>query len=187
MEKMESIGENIYIFKHFQNGVGEYRLIVYGCQNSKVAPRFLTLLVCTPCINPSPWMGLVNMMKAFKRHLGISLVVQWLRLHASTAGDAGWIPGWEAKIPIMCCTRGHKKKTSSHCERWMRNWLMTKGRQPSTLKSLSTVQKNPPWVSYCLPLHILLVFSSFHIISEDDSLASDSGNEMDTIENTGGR
>ena len=28
-----------------------------------------------------------------------SLAVQWLRLHASTAGGTGWIPGWRTKIP----------------------------------------------------------------------------------------
>ena len=30
---------------------------------------------------------------------GISLVVQWLRLHASTSGGKGSILGWETKIP----------------------------------------------------------------------------------------
>ena len=30
---------------------------------------------------------------------GTSLVVQWLRLHASTAGGMGSIPGWRTKIP----------------------------------------------------------------------------------------
>ena len=30
---------------------------------------------------------------------GGSLVVQWLRLHASTAGGMRLIPGWETKIP----------------------------------------------------------------------------------------
>ena len=30
---------------------------------------------------------------------GTSLVVQWLRLHASSAGGAGSIPGWGTKIP----------------------------------------------------------------------------------------
>ena len=30
---------------------------------------------------------------------GISLVVQWLRLRASTAGGKGSIPGWGTKIP----------------------------------------------------------------------------------------
>ena len=80
-----------------------------------MAPRFLTLLVCTLCINPSPWMGLVNMMEAFKRHLGISLVVQWLRLHTSTAGDAGSIPGQEAKIPHAA--HEAKRKKTSHTVR----------------------------------------------------------------------
>ena len=31
--------------------------------------------------------------------LGTSLVVQWLRLRASTAGGTGLIPGWGTKIP----------------------------------------------------------------------------------------
>ena len=30
---------------------------------------------------------------------GTSLVVQWLRLHASTAGAVGLTPGWGTKIP----------------------------------------------------------------------------------------
>jgi len=30
---------------------------------------------------------------------GPSLVVQWLRLHMSTAGGTGSIPGWGTKIP----------------------------------------------------------------------------------------
>ena len=30
---------------------------------------------------------------------GTSLVVQWLRLHASNAGGDGLIPGWGIKIP----------------------------------------------------------------------------------------
>ena len=40
---------------------------------------------------------------------GTSLVVQWLRLHASTTGGMGLIPGWGTKIPhAMQC--GKKKK-----------------------------------------------------------------------------
>ena len=31
--------------------------------------------------------------------LWISLVAQWLRLHASFAGGTGLIPGWGTKIP----------------------------------------------------------------------------------------
>ena len=38
---------------------------------------------------------------------GTSLVVQWLRLHASNAGGAGLIPGWETKIP-RAMWRGQK-------------------------------------------------------------------------------
>ena len=34
-----------------------------------------------------------------KNFVGTSLVVQWLGLHASTAGGQGSIPGWGTKIP----------------------------------------------------------------------------------------
>ena len=30
---------------------------------------------------------------------GTTLVVQWLTLHASTAGGSGSIPGWGTKMP----------------------------------------------------------------------------------------
>ena len=32
--------------------------------------------------------------------MGTSLVVQWLRLHASTAGGEGSVSGWGTKIPL---------------------------------------------------------------------------------------
>ena len=41
--------------------------------------------------------------------MGTSLVVQWLRLHASTAGGGGSIPGQGTKIPHALGT-GQKKK-----------------------------------------------------------------------------
>ena len=41
--------------------------------------------------------------------LGTSLVVQWLRLHASSAGGVGSIPVWETKIP-HATWHGQKKK-----------------------------------------------------------------------------
>ena len=44
-----------------------------------------------------------------KRVDGTSLAVQWLRLHAPTAGGVGSIPGWGTKIlhALWC---GKKKK-----------------------------------------------------------------------------
>ena len=44
-----------------------------------------------------------------KTLLGISLVVQWLRLPASNAGDTSSIPGWGTKIPT-CHVVWPKKK-----------------------------------------------------------------------------
>jgi len=34
-----------------------------------------------------------------EKELGASPAVHWLRLHASSAGDIGSIPGWATKIP----------------------------------------------------------------------------------------
>ena len=39
---------------------------------------------------------------------GISVAVQWLRLHASIAGGMGWIPGQGTRIP-HATQRGQKK------------------------------------------------------------------------------
>ena len=46
--------------------------------------------------------------RKYKR-IGTSLVVQWLRLHTSTAGGVGSIPGWGTKIP-HAMGRSQKKK-----------------------------------------------------------------------------
>ena len=35
---------------------------------------------------------------------GTSLVIQWLRLHASNAGSMGLLPGQRTKIPQACHT-----------------------------------------------------------------------------------
>ena len=40
---------------------------------------------------------------------GTSLVVQWLRLHASTAGGVSSVPGWETKI-LHAAWHSQKKK-----------------------------------------------------------------------------
>ena len=47
-----------------------------------------------------------------KAGLGTSLAVQWLRLHAPSAGGVGLIPGWVTKIPqaAQCDQREKKKK-----------------------------------------------------------------------------
>ena len=46
---------------------------------------------------------------------GISLVAQWLRLHASSAGGVGSIPGWGTKIPHSVW-HGQKKKKNYNKE-----------------------------------------------------------------------
>ena len=46
---------------------------------------------------------------SLKKEEGTSPVVQWLRLHASTAGDMGLIPGRGTKIP-HAAGHSHKRK-----------------------------------------------------------------------------
>ena len=41
---------------------------------------------------------------------GVFLVVQWLRLHASTSRGMGLIPGWGTKIPYTVDKKKKKKK-----------------------------------------------------------------------------
>ena len=43
---------------------------------------------------------------------GLSLTVQWLRLHAPNVGGKGSIPGWETKIP-HATQRSLKKKNKN--------------------------------------------------------------------------
>ena len=45
-----------------------------------------------------------------KIRFGTSMVVQWLRLHTSTAGDMGLIPGWGTKVPHALRGVAKKKK-----------------------------------------------------------------------------
>ena len=45
-----------------------------------------------------------------RQKVGTSLVVKWLRLHASNAGDPGWIPGQG--------TRFHMPKLGAHMPQW---------------------------------------------------------------------
>ena len=42
-------------------------------------------------------------------HSFISLAVQWLRLHASTVGDAGSVSGWATWISHAWCSKKKKK------------------------------------------------------------------------------
>ena len=47
---------------------------------------------------------------------GTSLAIQWLRLHASTGGGIGSIPGWETKILHAAWhSQKRKKKTEEIC------------------------------------------------------------------------
>ena len=55
-------------------------------------------------------------MSSFKNSpWGTSLVVQWLRLCASVAGNMDSIPGWGTKIPHATCLGRKKKKALCVC------------------------------------------------------------------------
>ena len=80
---------------------------------------------------------------------GTFLAVQWLRLHASTEGVTGSIPGWGSKIPqaVQC---GQKKKERKSVKREVRInrtvylfSLLTEHRGPlvSTTLSVRMVKK----------------------------------------------
>ena len=56
---------------------------------------------------PCTWSGIINIVK--NDHTGTSLVVQWSRLCASTAGGTGSTPGQGTKIPCAAW-RGQKIK-----------------------------------------------------------------------------
>ena len=56
----------------------------------------------------------------FKVWVGTSLAVQWLRLHASTAGGMGSIPGERTRILHACHTA---KKKGPHQGPYEKNFL----------------------------------------------------------------
>ena len=65
-----------------------------------------------------------------KGGLGTSLVVQWLRLHASHAGDVSSIPGWETKISHAT---GHQKKD--------KRWPFSRNQVPGESKTIHVTRK----------------------------------------------
>ena len=65
-----------------------------------------------------------------KGGFGTSLVVQWLRLHASHAGDMSSIPGWETKISHAT---GHQKKD--------KRWPFSRNQVPGESKTIHVTRK----------------------------------------------
>ena len=60
--------------------------------------------------------------------MGASLVVQWLRLHAPSAGALGSIPGWEARFPhtatMTWCSQINKRHTKRNLQKKKKNLRM---------------------------------------------------------------
>ena len=71
-------------------------------------------------------------------------MVQWLRLHASTAGDTGSIPGWGTKIlhAAQCCQKRKKKHQLFYC---LKNLVLE-----SDAYFLSFPQPQPLYDWFCL-------------------------------------
>ena len=70
-------------------------------------PRVLGLLHCRQFLYPLSHQDLMHIRMLTQDFL----VVQWLRLHASNARDATWIPGQGTKIPHATCCNQKIKKT----------------------------------------------------------------------------
>ena len=60
-----------------------------------------------------------------------SLMVQWLRYHACTAGGAGSIPGPGTKLPYACLSVWQKKK-KNHKIKWGKSYCLVHGIVVST-------------------------------------------------------
>ena len=56
--------------------------------------------------------------KFWKRSEGTCLMVQWLRLPASNAGDVGSIPGQGTKIPHASGTKNQNIKQKQYCNKF---------------------------------------------------------------------
>ena len=70
----------------------------------------------------------INNVLEMKITLGTSLVVQCLRLHASTAGGVGSIPDWEAKI-LRAKVQPKKEKKKKVLKGMLRLREVVKGRE----------------------------------------------------------
>ena len=67
---------------------------------------------------------------------GTSLVVQWLRLYASTAGGTGSIPCQGTKILHVAC-QGQKKKIQRHRGTYKAHAFMEKANDGNNLKLIT--------------------------------------------------
>ena len=89
---------------------------------------------------------------------GNSLVVQWLGLHASTAGGPGSIPGWGTKI-LQAAQHGQKKNPkklqwdiTSHQSEWPSSkslQTINAGEGVEKREPSYAVGRNVNWYSYC--------------------------------------
>ena len=88
-------------------------------------------------------------------HLRTSLMIQWLRFHASTAGAVGSIPGWGTKIHVMVKLKKKKQLAFEYILNsliWIENNF--------TLEYLAYIQLNYTPVlelNSCMPINIFMV------------------------------
>ena len=81
-----------------------------------------------------------------KKKLGTSLVVQWLRLHASNAGGAGSLPGWGTKIPHAPQHGSAKKKRNENSNVFTLHTVFLDDIHSRWLNSFVVLSENP---AYC--------------------------------------
>ena len=75
--------------------------------------QLLPQAVCDPNIWSFPTWGQWKKSCLKNYHFETSLVVQWLRLHPSTAGGINLIPGWGTKIPHVVQSKNKTKQRIS--------------------------------------------------------------------------
>ena len=95
-------------------------------------------LLCNQAMYPN--VKMCSERRQIRRHYfsfnNTSLVVQWLRLWTSTAGDTGLIPGWGTLVPRCHLAWPQKKNTSLKWMDWglqLHHWkVMVRPNNPTT-------------------------------------------------------
>ena len=104
-----------------------------------------------------------------KKRAGTSLGVQWLKLHASTAGGMGSIPGQGTRI--QHATRCSQKQTNKQLARGMLFFLIVKRGHSITIHQVSGTIPGP-WgtgMNYELNRECPCPRGAFTLVGETDS------------------
>ena len=120
-------------------------------ENSTVIPKKIKNRTITQSSNSTPgYLSKENENTNQKRY-ETSLVVQWLRPHASTAGVMGSIPGQGTKIPHAMWRSQKKKKRKDTCTLMLIAALFTIAKIWKQLKCPSTDERiKKMWYIYTM-------------------------------------